>query len=300
MKKILSLVFFSLILVACSREEAEMPEEVQEPVTKIVHECQCPQDEAPVNAISEESQAVNSEESQIEEQQEPEVDSNLVNNDNEVESPTNILPDVTENPEINQMLPDGIGERESEVLNQVSTYTVLAGDTLTQIASRFGVTAAQIQSWNNLETVDSIYVGQTLNILGGVSNVPVMNSNNLNLANETIEYLLNGQANVRESERLNWNPTFLRLVNLAPLHQEFVASGGSSENMEAFATFVTENAPIQENWQELFKADFLETTGIQITNLTALDNDRYRAYIEENGIEVPEVIVSARTGFYNR
>ena len=295
MKKIVSLLFFSLILVACSREEVEIPEEVQEPVTKIVHECQCPQDEAPVSNISEESQTANSEE-----QQEPEADSNIATDEDEIEEPTNILPDVNENPEINQMLPDGIGTQEREALNQVSTYTVLAGDTLTQIASRFGVTAAQIQSWNNLETVDSIYIGQVLNILGGVSNVPVMNSNNLNLSNETIEYLLNGQENVRESERLNWNPTFLRLVNLASLHQEFVASGGSSENMEAFAAFVTENAPIQENWQELFKADFLETTGIQITNLTALGNDRYRAYIEENGIEVPEVIVSARTGFYSR
>ena len=299
MKKIISMLLFSLILVACSREEdAIQPEEVQEPVTKIVHECQCPQEDetAMANPIEDETNAVDELQNQ-----ENEIN---VDADGENQELDSILPDVNENPEINNLLPDGIGDQESSVNHQVSTYTVVAGDTLTQIASRFGVTSAQIQSWNNLATADSIYIGQVLNILGGAGNVPVsnpgINNNNSEIVNETIEFLLNGQVGVRESEKLNWNPTFLQQINLEQLHQQFVATGEAPGNIEGFANFVTTNAPILENWEELFRHEFFEANGTQITNLTALGEDRYRAYIEVNGVEVPEVIVSARTGFYSR
>ena len=43
-------------------------------------------------------------------------------------------------------------------------YTVAAGDVLSGIAPRFGVTVAQIQQWNNIKNPDFIVVGQKLTI----------------------------------------------------------------------------------------------------------------------------------------
>ena len=43
-------------------------------------------------------------------------------------------------------------------------YTVAGGDVLSGIAIRFGVTVAEIQSWNNLKNPDVILAGQKLTI----------------------------------------------------------------------------------------------------------------------------------------
>ncbi|MER2174320.1 MAG: LysM peptidoglycan-binding domain-containing protein, partial [Carnobacterium sp.] len=49
-----------------------------------------------------------------------------------------------------------------------SSYTVKSGDTLTGISSKYGVTVANLKSWNNLKT-DAIYVNQALTIKGGTT-----------------------------------------------------------------------------------------------------------------------------------
>ncbi|WP_211263382.1 phage tail tip lysozyme [Priestia koreensis] len=46
----------------------------------------------------------------------------------------------------------------------VSTYTVKSGDTLSEIAVKFGVTVSQLQSWNNISNADTIQVGQVLKV----------------------------------------------------------------------------------------------------------------------------------------
>ncbi|MGE7219346.1 LysM peptidoglycan-binding domain-containing protein, partial [Priestia koreensis] len=45
-----------------------------------------------------------------------------------------------------------------------STYTVKSGDTLSGIAVKFGVTVAQLQSWNNISNADSLQIGQVLKV----------------------------------------------------------------------------------------------------------------------------------------
>jgi len=49
-----------------------------------------------------------------------------------------------------------------------SSYVVKSGDTLSKIASSFGVTVSNIKSWNNLSS-DTIYVGQKLSLKGSSS-----------------------------------------------------------------------------------------------------------------------------------
>lgn len=53
------------------------------------------------------------------------------------------------------------------------TYTVKSGDSLSLIASRYGVTVANLKSWNSLRS-DMIYVGQKLSIKG--ASTPKSNS----------------------------------------------------------------------------------------------------------------------------
>ncbi|MER2227804.1 MAG: LysM peptidoglycan-binding domain-containing protein, partial [Carnobacterium sp.] len=49
-----------------------------------------------------------------------------------------------------------------------TSYTVKSGDTLTGISSKYGVTVANLKSWNNLST-DAISIGQTLVVKNGTA-----------------------------------------------------------------------------------------------------------------------------------
>ncbi|MCP1161346.1 phage tail tip lysozyme [Bacillus infantis] len=66
-----------------------------------------------------------------------------------------------------------------------STYTVKSGDNLSSIALKFGVTVAQLQSWNNITDPDAIQVGQVLKVKaptdggGDVSTYTVKSGDNL-------------------------------------------------------------------------------------------------------------------------
>ncbi|SIO01043.1 Flagellum-specific peptidoglycan hydrolase FlgJ [Carnobacterium alterfunditum] len=51
-----------------------------------------------------------------------------------------------------------------------TSYAVKSGDTLTAIGAKYGVSVANLKTWNNL-TSDTIYVNQTLTIKGGTTSV---------------------------------------------------------------------------------------------------------------------------------
>lgn len=58
---------------------------------------------------------------------------------------------------------------------------------------------------------------------------------------------------------LNWSPTFLNNLSdqtILEVHTASIKNGGSDDNILDFATYLTKNAPIQENWKKLFEADF--------------------------------------------
>ncbi|HEY4599898.1 MAG TPA: LysM peptidoglycan-binding domain-containing protein [Cerasibacillus sp.] len=56
----------------------------------------------------------------------------------------------------------------SSAPSNASTYTVLAGDTLSGIASKYGTSVSNLKKWNNLNS-DLILVGQTLTVNGAKS-----------------------------------------------------------------------------------------------------------------------------------
>ncbi len=68
---------------------------------------------------------------------------------------------------------NGIADRDRIYVGQVllipqggcvDTYIVQSGDTLTQIASRFGTTVARLAGINGIRNTDRIYVGQVLTL----------------------------------------------------------------------------------------------------------------------------------------
>ncbi|MCC5889712.1 MAG: LysM peptidoglycan-binding domain-containing protein, partial [Alkalibacterium sp.] len=53
-----------------------------------------------------------------------------------------------------------------------ASYTIKAGDTLSQIARTHKTTVAQLREWNNLENADRIFVGQRLIVSGEKAEAP--------------------------------------------------------------------------------------------------------------------------------
>ena len=61
-------------------------------------------------------------------------------------------------------------------VNNAKKHTVKSGDTLSGIAKTYGVTVANLKSWNGLKN-DMIYVGQSLVVKGGSSNTTTNTTN---------------------------------------------------------------------------------------------------------------------------
>ena len=121
--------------------------------------------------------------------------------------------------------------------------------------------------------------------------------------NEVVEkvknYIINGQNDKPEALKLKWSEAFLNNVNIESLANEYVAQGGSLDNIEELADYITLNAPIMANWEELFKKDLYDKYGKEVTKIEFLEGDLYEAYVNEDGSEVPYVVVSARTGYFH-
>lgn len=57
-----------------------------------------------------------------------------------------------------------VQEKVNEILKKERSYTVVAGDNLTNIANRFGVTVDHLVQKNNIANINLIYPGQVLKI----------------------------------------------------------------------------------------------------------------------------------------
>ena len=62
------------------------------------------------------------------------------------------------------VLPGAKAQEQPKAEPTTSTYTVVAGDTLGQIAERFGTTVSALARLNNIQNVNLIYVGQILKL----------------------------------------------------------------------------------------------------------------------------------------
>lgn len=113
------------------------------------------------------------------------------------------------------------------------------------------------------------------------------------------DYILNGQEDIPEALKLKWSKSFLNNLDLESLYKDFLDANGKKDNVEDFAKYITENAPILSNWEELFKKDLYETYKEEVVKISHLYGDLYEASILINGVETPYVVVSSRTGYYH-
>lgn len=120
-----------------------------------------------------------------------------------------------------------------------------------------------------------------------------------NISYEVKNYIISGQDDKSEAEKLKWSKTFLDDLDINSLYSEYLSSGGIDDDIEELAYYITENAPIPSDWEEMFKKDLYDKYGEKLVKVEPLGNELYQAYIEKEGKEVPYVVVSSRTGYFH-
>ena len=56
---------------------------------------------------------------------------------------------------------------------------------------------------------------------------------------ETKDYLLRGQEDKYEAEKLHWNEVFLNQVDIQAVYDEYIAGGGKADDVLSFAQYLT-------------------------------------------------------------
>ncbi len=115
----------------------------------------------------------------------------------------------------------------------------------------------------------------------------------------TIDYILNGQDGLPEAGKLLWSEEFLNLVDIEAVYADYLKNGGNDGDIEGFAVYLTDNAPVPDNWKDLFEADLLTRYEAVPCRYEPLGDDIYQVYVKSDGREVPYVAVNARTGYYH-
>jgi hypothetical protein len=124
-------------------------------------------------------------------------------------------------------------------------------------------------------------------------------SNNTDRIKKTKDYILFGQEDKSEAEKIKWSPIFLNQVNIEQVYQEYLSTGATAQDIQSFAQYLTLNAPIADNWQELVATDLLNAYGEKISRIEPLQDTLYQIYINIEGLDVPYVVVNARTGYFH-
>ena len=124
-------------------------------------------------------------------------------------------------------------------------------------------------------------------------------ASNKKIIEEVKNYILNGQKDKPEASKINWSKRFLEKVDLNTLYKQYISNGGKSNSVEKFAEYITKNAPIQNNWQQMFESDFSNSYEEKITKIEPLEGDLYQVYVVIDGKTVPYVVVSSRTGYFH-
>ena len=119
------------------------------------------------------------------------------------------------------------------------------------------------------------------------------------MAQKTKDFILKGQDDLPEAGKLHWTEEFLNLVDMESMYQEYIASGLVANDVEGFAKYLTENAPVPEDWKDMFEAAFAEAYGETIVKYELIEDTYYEVTVSIDGTAVPYVAVNARTGWYH-
>lgn len=113
------------------------------------------------------------------------------------------------------------------------------------------------------------------------------------------DYILNGQGDKSEAEKLKWSNSFLNAVDFKKMYNNYINDAGAPDDVVWFSKYITLYSPAPKNWEELFKNDIYNNYGVKITKINYLETDRYTAYTMIEGKERAYVVVNSRTGYYH-
>ena len=119
------------------------------------------------------------------------------------------------------------------------------------------------------------------------------------LKEKVIDYIINGQGDKPDVDKIKWSEQFLNKVDIDALYKQYIANGGTPDDLKDFSLYITLNAPILSDWEKMFEADLYKTYGQEVVRLEHLEDVLYQAYIIYEGKEIPYVVVSSRTGYFH-
>lgn len=130
-------------------------------------------------------------------------------------------------------------------------------------------------------------------------NKPANVSKNQSIAEKAKEYILSGQKDRTEDKKLKWSKTFLNQVNADSVYKKYLSTGGKANDVESFAEYMTQNAPVPDNWKKLFETDFSNAYSEKVSKYEPLQDDYYQVYVKKGGSDVRYVVVNAKTGCFH-
>ena len=119
------------------------------------------------------------------------------------------------------------------------------------------------------------------------------------LKEKVIDYIINGQGDKPDADKIKWSEQFLNKVDIDSLYKQYIANDGTPDDLKNFSLYITLNAPIPSDWGKMFEADLYKTYGQKVVRLEHLEDALYQAYIIYEGKEIPYVVVSSRTGYFH-
>jgi len=195
------------------------------------------------------------------------------------------------------------------VLVLVLTGVLIAGcsndDSKTDVTSKTSETTAGVQdttaAGNNLpaETSSPETSASVKESTAASSEAAGTTITNDNISAKTKDYILAGQGDKPDADKIQWSETFLNLVNIDAVYQEYLSDSGTADDIPGFAQYLTLHAPIPDNWQDLTAADLLKAYDEKISYVELISDDMYQVYVTIEGADVPYVAVNARTGYYH-
>ncbi|HWR18123.1 MAG TPA: hypothetical protein VN608_00735, partial [Clostridia bacterium] len=103
------------------------------------------------------------------------------------------------------------------------------------------------------------------------------------MAQKTRDFILVGQTDRPEAGQYHWTEEFLNLLDMESLYADYITSGGEADDVEKFTAYITQNAPVPENWKEMFEAAFAEAYGLKIVKYELIQDTFYQVYVELDG-----------------
>lgn len=119
------------------------------------------------------------------------------------------------------------------------------------------------------------------------------------MAQKVKDYILNGQNDKPDAQKLKWSEAFLIQVDFKTVYPAYLSAGGKADDVQSFAQYLSQNAPVPGNWKELFEADLMKEYNKKASRYELIQDNLYQVYVQDNGSEVRYVVVNARTGYFH-